>query len=181
MKAFTLVEMLLVMVIMGFILMMGCYFSNGQLQEIQTKTVQEDLFSTYQSYYLKNLFTSVYHNQKYSHLNIEFSTEANQISFSFLPVSQSEESDSPSLTEMYKSDFNLVSANLSGTSDFSWFTLQLTPYTLWCSFTGENLGESIDDVAVFILQAQNEKKYCFEISTQTCRIKEKACEDNETD
>ena len=47
MKAFTLVEMLLVMVIMGFILMMGCYFSNGQLQEIQTKTVKEDLLSTY--------------------------------------------------------------------------------------------------------------------------------------
>ena len=180
MKAFTLVEMLLVMVIMGFILMMGCYFSNGQLQEIQTKTVKEDLLSTYQSYYLKNLFTSVYHNQKYSHLNIKFSTENNQISFSFLPVSQSEESDSSSLTEMYKSDFDLVSANIFGTRNYSWFILQLTPYTLWCSFTGENLDTSFD-VAVFILQAQNEKKYCFEISTQTCRIKEKACEENETD
>jgi len=172
------------MVIMGFILMMGCYFSNGQLQEIQTKTVKEDLLSTYQSYYLKNLFTSVYHNQKYSHLNITFSPDENQISFSFLPVSQSNESDSSSLTEMYKSDFDLVSANISGTNDFSWFTLQLTPYTLWCSFTGENADETPADsfdVAKFILQNQNKKKYCFEISTQTCRIKEKACEEKNTE
>ena len=108
MKAFTLVEMLLVMVIMGFILMMGCYFSNGQLQEIQTKTVKEDLLSTYQSYYLKNLFTSVYHTQKYSHLNIEFSPDENQISFSFSGGKNEEDN-----TEIYKPDFTMKTATIS--------------------------------------------------------------------
>lgn len=172
MKAFTLVEMLLVMVIMGFILMMGCYFSNGQLQEIQTKTVKEDLLSTYQSYYLKNLFTSVYHNQKYSHLNIEFSPDENQISFSFSGGKNEEDN-----TEIYKPDFTMKTATISWTDNSSWFTVQLTPYTLWCVFSGD-----IKTWSAFVtVEMQNEKKYCFEISTQTCRIKEKACEKKKTD
>ena len=54
-KAFTLVEMTVVLLIMGILLMMTMSFSGAQIQKLENKSVKESIVTERQSRYSRNL------------------------------------------------------------------------------------------------------------------------------
>ncbi|MDR0607689.1 MAG: type II secretion system GspH family protein [Candidatus Peribacteria bacterium] len=84
MKAFTLMEMLIVLIIMGIITMMTMGFTGDQLQKLQQKTVKEAMLSDYQSHYTKNLTSSRYAGQNYTGMTITFKSGSDTIQFEYV-------------------------------------------------------------------------------------------------
>ena len=83
MKAFTLIEILIVMVIIGIITGMVMLLSGEQLQKLQWETVKQNILSEYQSHYSKNLTSSFYANQRYGTMRIIFASGASSIGFEY--------------------------------------------------------------------------------------------------
>jgi prepilin-type N-terminal cleavage/methylation domain-containing protein len=53
--AFTLIEMLIVLIVMGIMLMVTLYLSGDQIQKVKDKTVKESILAEMQSRYSRNL------------------------------------------------------------------------------------------------------------------------------
>ena len=56
--AFTLIEMMIVLIIVWILLMATLYLSNEQIQKVKDKTVKEAILSEWQSRYSRNLWSS---------------------------------------------------------------------------------------------------------------------------
>ena len=54
-KAFTLMEMVIVLFIVGVVVVIGAGLTGNQIQKLQYKTVKEQILSEYQIRYSKNL------------------------------------------------------------------------------------------------------------------------------
>ena len=54
-KAFTLIELVMVLVIIGIMLMATVYLSGEQIQKVKNKTVKESILAEMQSRYSRNL------------------------------------------------------------------------------------------------------------------------------
>ena len=83
MKAFTLVEMLIVLLIMGVITMMTMGFTGNQLEKLQQKTIKEAMLTDYQSHYTKNLTSSRYAGKMYTEMEISFTSGDNKITYTY--------------------------------------------------------------------------------------------------
>ena len=184
MKAFTLIEMLMVMLLLGVLTMMGMYFSNGQLIGIQEKTVKENFLSQYQYYYGKVLSSSYYLWEKYLTWEFILNSGSNQLSFSFLTwenwwIEESREF-SISWSDLWWSIQHL-SLSSSPSQELESLSLLLTPYQVGCVFSWDKniltwkvtFDLWFNDVSNHL---ENNKKYCFEISSETCRIREISCQ-----
>ena len=69
-KAFSLIEMLIVLVIMWILLMMCIWMSGSQIQKIQNKTVKESILSEWQSRYSRNLGSSSFAWEHYDSMSV---------------------------------------------------------------------------------------------------------------
>ncbi|MDR2541138.1 MAG: prepilin-type N-terminal cleavage/methylation domain-containing protein [Candidatus Peribacteria bacterium] len=72
MKAFTLMEMMIVLIIMGIITMMTMGITGEQLHKLQQKTVKEAMLTEYQTHYTKNLTSSRYAGTGYTQMITTF-------------------------------------------------------------------------------------------------------------
>jgi prepilin-type N-terminal cleavage/methylation domain-containing protein len=54
-SAFTLIEMVIVLVIIGILLMSTLYFTGEQIQKVRDKTVKESILAEWQSRFSRNL------------------------------------------------------------------------------------------------------------------------------
>ncbi|MDR0282783.1 MAG: type II secretion system GspH family protein [Candidatus Peribacteria bacterium] len=70
-KAFTLTELMIVLVIMGIIVMMVMSLSGYHIQTLQQKVVKEKILSTYQSYYSRNLTSSYSAGERYETMHLD--------------------------------------------------------------------------------------------------------------
>lgn len=178
MKAFTLMEMMIVLIIMGIITMMTMGITGDQLHKLQQKTVKESLLAEYQTHYTKNLTSSRYAGQVYTGMTITFSSGANQISFNYyngVPT--------PYHTETFSDSFEIqkIYTNPDGQQDnlypVSTLNLHFTPYQGNCKILN-NDGQEIQKNIAFVLKIKEMKDYCFSISPQMCRMVEVPCEAN---
>ena len=80
-SAFTLIEMLIVLIVMWIMLMVTLFLSGDQIQKVRDKTVKETILAEMQSRYSRNLWSSSFAWTIYDHLDITFSKWSNEITF----------------------------------------------------------------------------------------------------
>jgi prepilin-type N-terminal cleavage/methylation domain-containing protein len=163
-KAFTLIEMMIVLVIIWIMLMATVYMSGEQIQKVRNKTVKESILAEMQSHYSRNLWSSSYATQMYKTMEVTFSWNTNKIDFSYI--------SSTWLTlhnETFLDKFEIKSIS-SDDSKIDSVTLYYSPYNISCKiWTGEN-GEH--DSVTIVTRVNDSKNYCFVIPKQNCRLME---------
>lgn len=163
-KAFTLIEMIIVLIIMWILLMMGIWLSGSQVQKIQNKTVKESILSEWQSRYSRNLGSSSFAWEHYDTMNVEIESWSNQIKFSY-------SWENITWSEIIFTDrFEIISV--------SWYessvTIKYNPYKISCSWWD---WEEEEEKLQFKARVNNSQDYCFEINSKNCRLMEVKCEE----
>ena len=82
-NAFTLIEMMIVLIIIWILLMSTVYLSWEQIQKVKDKTVKESILAEMQSRYSRNLWSSSFAGMIYDTMDITFSTWENKIDFTY--------------------------------------------------------------------------------------------------
>ena len=165
-KAFTLIEMIIVLIIMWILLMMGIWLSGSQVQKIQNKTVKESILSEWQSRYSRNLGSSSFAWEHYDTMNVEITSWSNQIKFiySWENITWSE--------IIFTDRFEII--------NISWHdspvTIKYEPYRISCSWLS---WKEEEEKLQFKARVNNSQDYCFEINSKNCRLMEVKCEEDD--
>lgn len=165
-KAFTLIEMIIVLIVMWILLMMSIWMSGSQVQKIQNKTVKESILSEWQSRYSRNLGSSSFAWEHYDTMNVEITSWSNQIKFIY-------SWDNITWSEIIFTDrFEIISV--------SWYnspvTIKYNPYKISCSWWN---WEEEEEKLQFTALVNNSQDYCFEINSKNCRLMEVKCEEDD--
>ena len=163
-NAFTLVEMMIVLIIMWIMLMVTLYLSWDQIQKVKDKTVKESILAEMQSRYSKNLWSSSFWWTMYDYLDIELSKWDNKITFSYYTW----DSQNPFLTNDLTDKFEI--RYMANDYDFDWNTLdeadsiklRYTPYSISCKILEWEVERNN---VVLITNVNDSRNYCFEINS----------------
>ena len=102
-KAFTLIEMLIVLIVMWIMLMVTLLLSGDQIQKVRDKTVKETILAEMQSRYSRNLWSSSFAWTMYDHMDVEIKWWSNEFVFSYYTW----DSDVPFLTNSLIDNFKI--------------------------------------------------------------------------
>ncbi len=172
-KAFTLVEMTVVLLIMGILLMMTMSFSGAQIQKLENKSVKESIVTERQSRYSRNLWSSSYYGIIYSNMFINLSKWQNQISFSYISRGEWDW-----LTGDFSNNF-VIKSIISNPEDVTnlkprdEIEIKYSPYKMYCERWDT---ENDSDKLVIVMEINNSENYCFEINKKNCRLVEVTCD-----
>ncbi len=170
-NAFTLIEMLIVLIVMWIMLMVTLFLSGDQIQKVRNKTVKESILAEMQSRYSRNLWSSSFAWTMYDHMNVELTKWSNEFLFSYYTWN----SEEPFLTNRLVDNFDVeyITFNSEDTNPGNEpnVTINYTPYKISCK-----IWNSQDNV-VIITRVNDSQDYCFEINKQNCRLIEMS-EDN---
>lgn len=177
-SAFTLIEMIIVLIIIGILLMVTIGLSWNQIQKVKNKTVKESILSEWQSRYSRNLWSSSFAWIMYDHMNITITWEENSIDIEYIPRdgwewTQNVFADRFRIKYIIPNyDVNKLVQDTRGS-----VTLQYNPYQLPCKWRED---ESIDTGnLVLIINVNDNQDYCFQVSRKNCRLvemSESACD-----
>ena len=169
--AFTLIEMLIVLIIMGIMLMVTLYLSNDQIQRVRDKTVKESILAEMQSRYSRNLWSSSYASWiMYNSMEVTFSGEENKIDFKY----NAKNSDTQ-VENTFIDNFKIIhivtdyeNENLAEhLEDKESITLKYTPYKISCEIWEDD--SEVKNV-IIIARVNDSRDYCFEIFQKNCRL-----------
>ena len=172
-SAFTLIEMIIVLIIIGILLMVTIGLSWNQIQKVKNKTVKESILSEWQSRYSRNLWSSSFAWTIYDHMNITITWEKNSIDIEYIPrESESWEPIQNTFTDRFiikKIIPNYKPEEYSQEIADS-VMLQYTPYQLPCKWWDD---ESTDTGnLVLIMNVNDNQDYCFQVRRKNCRLVE---------
>ena len=167
-NAFTLIEMLIVLIIMGIMLMVTLLLSWDQIQKVRDKTVKESILAEMQSRYSRNLWSSSFAWIMYNHLDIELLSWSNEIVFSYYTWDSEEPFLINNLMDNFEIKYMVENYNFEW-NPWTWISglkLKYTPYKISCKIW------DTDDVENLILMTRvnNSRDYCFEIRQKNCRL-----------
>lgn len=177
-KAFTLIEMVIVLVIIWILLMMTLHLSWEQIQKVKDKTVKESILAEMQSRYSRNLWSSSFAWMIYDTMDVTFSSWSNEIGFKYNPRNGGDSrentfSNSFEIIYITKNYDRLNSTNPDGVENIN---LAYSPYQISCKIWEDS--EENTNVAI-VARVNENRDYCFEISQKNCRLvevsKEKCC------
>ena len=166
-NAFTLIEMVIVLVIIWIMLMATVFLSWEQIQKVKNKTVKESILAEMQSRYSRNLWSSSFAGMIYDTMDITFTTWANKIDFKYNAKNSTTSGKENTFTDRFEIKYITTDYNYSGVpvSNES-ITLRYSPYQISCQ-----IGEDHTNV-VIIARVNDNKNYCFEIPQKNCRLVE---------
>jgi len=172
-SAFTLIEMVIVLVIIGILLMSTLYLSWDQIQKIRDKTVKESILAEMQSRYSRNLWSSSFAWLLYSWMEVTFSSWENKIDFKYNARNSSEENKENTFSDRFEIIDIIKNYNFNGTipSNNRAENIKLTysPYQISCKIWEDE--ESYNNV-VMVFRVNDSRNYCFEINKKNCRLME---------
>lgn len=178
-KAFTLIELVIVLVIIWIMLMMTLYLSGEQIQKVKDKTVKESIMAEMQSRYSRNLWSSSYAWVIYDNMEVTFSSWYNKIDFKYNARNGSEDDKiENSFTDKFEikyitKNYKYDGETLNPTENI---TLKYIPYQISCKIWED--GEDNTNIAI-VTRVNDNKDYCFEIAQKNCRLvaisEEKCC------
>ena len=169
-KAFTLIEMIIVLIIIWIMLMATIFLSWEQIQKVKDKTVKESIMAEMQSRYSRNLWSSSFAWLLYSTMDITFSTWENKINFKYNARSNSTGIEN-TFSDRFEIKYITTNYNYSGipSSPVENITLHYTPYQISCQIWS---GEDSYNNAVIVTRVNDNKNYCFEFNQKNCRLLE---------
>ncbi len=167
-KAFTLIEMLIVLIVMWIMLMVTLFLSGDQIQKVRNKTVKESILAEMQSRYSRNLWSSSFAWTMYDHMDVELTKWSNEFIFSYYTWN----SEEPFLTNRLIDNFNIIyittGYNFEQASDApsidNTIKLKYIPYQISCEIEWNSQN------VVIVTRVNDSQDYCFEISKQNCRL-----------
>jgi len=172
-SAFTLIEMVIVLVIIGIMLMATLYLSWDQIQKVRDKTVKESILAEMQSRYSRNLWSSSFAWLLYSWMEVTFSSWENKIDFKYNARNSSEENKENTFSDRFEIMDIIKNYNFNGTipNDNRAENIKLTysPYQISCKIWEDE--ESYNNV-VMVFRVNDSRNYCFEINKKNCRLME---------
>ena len=179
-SAFTLIEMVIVLVIIGILLMATLYLSWNQIQKVRDKTVKESILAEMQSRYSRNLWSSSFAWKMYETMDVTFLKWTGHIDFKY-NLRDDEETVENTFTDKFliKSIVGNYSAsdyNPDNINDKDSVTLQYSPYQISCKIWGweEEEPQEENNNVVMIIRVNDSRDYCFEVQKKNCRLMEMA-------
>lgn len=167
--AFTLVEMVIVLVIIWIMLMATVILSWDQIQKVKDKTVKESILAEMQSRYSKNLWSSSFGWTMYDTMEVSFSIWESKIDFKYNAKSQNEtdnkENTFSDRFEIKKIITNYNEDNSKKSPEAESISLKYTPYKISCK-----IWDNDRDNIVIITRVNDSREYCFEIQKENCRL-----------
>ena len=154
--AFTVIEMLIVLIIMWILLMLVVGLSWNQIQKIQDKTVKEAIVSEWQSRYSRNLWSSSFAGIMYDNMEVNLIKNQGNIDFTYNTT------DNTWIQNTFSDNF--IIKYIGGVNEI---TLKYYPYKISC----EIWKEKVENLNI-IVRINDRKDYCFEIKQKNCRLLE---------
>lgn len=174
-NAFTLIEMMIVLIIMWIMLMVTLYLSWDQIQKVRNKTVKESILAEMQSRYSRNLWSSSYAWVMYNSLDVTLSEWDNKIDFIY------NTSDTTGVENTFIDNFEIkyitFNPNDVDPEKKSVLNIKYFPYKISCEIVWDD--EQANDSVFIVTRVNNSRDYCFEIKQKNCRlieVSEKRCE-----
>ena len=170
-KAFTLIEMLIVLIIIWIMLMATVFLSWEQIQKVKDKTVKESILAEMQSRYSRNLWSSSFAWLLYSTMDVTFSTWENKIDFKYNARNESTGIEN-TFSDRFEIKYITTNYEYDGTPNptpFDNLQLHYTPYQISCQIWS---GEDSYNNAVIVTRVNDSKDYCFKINQKNCRLLE---------
>lgn len=168
-KAFTLVEMVIVLVIIWIMLMSTVFLSWEQIQKVKDKTVKESILAEMQTRYSRNLWSSSFAWKIYDSMDVSFSGWSNEIRFKY----ETKDGEEPEniFTDKFEMKYLTTGYHYEWTpTPVNNIELKYYPYKISCKIWDSE--SSSGDNLVFIARVNNNKDYCFEINQKNCRLVE---------
>lgn len=169
-KAFTLIEMVVVLIIIWIMLMATVFLSGEQIQKVKDKTVKESILAEMQSRYSRNLWSSSFASWiMYDSMDVTFTSWDNKITFKY-----NTRDDENGIENIFTDRFEIKFI----TTGYVWWenavptwieniVLTYSPYKIYCKIWGEEI-----ENVVFVIRVNDNKDYCFEIDRKNCRLVE---------
>lgn len=166
-KAFTLIELVIVLVIIWIMLMATVYLSGEQIQKVRDKTVKESILAEMQSRYSRNLWSSSYASWKiYDTMEITMENNAKKIGFKYL------NGEDEVQTGIFVDKFEIIDIiknwddNSTNPNKIESITLKYTPYNISCMIWDDETNTNV----VIITRVNDSRDYCFNIHQKNCRL-----------
>ncbi len=151
-KAFTLIELVIVITIIGILMGVTMKFWSDRIVDLKAQSLKDKFVDNYALVQSQNLASSYHGDRRYTRLDIAFSE--------WWILAQYDGSWNVELLP----DVDAINIkNLNGTP-----TLSLTPYRMGC-VSNEWTWITFD------LEINGNKTYCFAIDLPTCKLREMAC------
>lgn len=178
-NAFTLLEMIIVLIVMWILLMVTLFLSGDQIQKVRDKTVKETILAEMQSRYSRNLWSSSFAWTIYNHMDVTFSWWSNTITFEYFTWAEK-----PFITNQLIDNFEI--RYMTTNYNFDWGSLSpinegiklvYNPYKMYCTIWEWNTN------VVLVTRVNDSRDYCFEINKKNCRLiemSEENCENLKT-
>lgn len=164
-NAFTLIEMLIVLIVMWIMLMVTLFLSGDQIQKVRNKTVKETILAEMQSRYSRNLWSSSFAWTMYDHMDVKIWKWKNEFVFSYYTWN----SDEPFLTNRLVDNFDIrfitFNSEAADPGDESNVTISYIPYKISCK-----IWDGSKDNVVIVTRVNDSQDYCFKIERQNCRL-----------
>ena len=159
-RAFTLIEIVIVLVIIGILMGVTMKFWSNRITDLKAQSFKDKFADSYTSVVSQDLASSYHGQEHYQSVHI------------FIDSGMSYQYDSGVLTSLIYDPQHMSLTNLQlNDHAVSSIQLSLTPYHIWCANDGSSSG-----VVSFQLLIDQNKKYCFGISLDTCALSEAVCE-----
>jgi prepilin-type N-terminal cleavage/methylation domain-containing protein len=167
-KAFTLIEMVIVLVIIWILLMMTLHLSWEQIQKVKDKTVKESILAEMQSRYSRNLWSSSFAWMIYDTMDVTFSSWSNEIGFKYNPRNGGDSREN-TFSNSFEIKYLTTNYDYDGKPIESPenITLKYSPYQISCKIWDEK-----NKNVVILARVNDSRNYCFEISQKNCRLAE---------
>jgi len=165
-KAFTLIEMMIVLIIMGIMLMFTVSLSGSQIRKVKNKAVKESILAEMQTRYSRNLWSSSFAWKIYSTMEVKLKNETNNINFTYNVKDG----------DIENSFYDHFEIKYLGINYEAWkepikytdVTLKYLPYKISCQIWESDENKNL----VIITSVNDNKDYCFEIKQKNCRLTE---------
>ena len=164
-KAFTLVEMVIVLLVIGILMAATMRFGSGRIVDLKAQSLKEQFVGYYNDIYSQNMTSSFRDGKKYQLLTVSFESGMRY------QVDQGPFVVEPKLSSL------MFRALMLDDQKANTIQLQFTPYVLGCSIISSDMQWTVT-WNIFSFQAyvpENGKQYCFEINSETCKLIETKC------
>ncbi len=166
-KAFTILEITIVIVIIWVIMWATMKFGWDRIGFLNNKNVKEQFMSNYDSLYSNNMMTSYYMWDIYKELEIKFVLWENNLKYLYNTYGDNYQGT----TFVDGWSYEIDDLYLNGEST-DMLDIVMSPYVLWCTIN-DSLESSLAKISILVNKS---KSYCFEINSDNCRIQSVSCE-----
>lgn len=153
-KAFTLLELVIVLVVIGILMGVTMYFGSNRIVDLKAQSLKDQFVDNFAAVQSQNLASSYHGEERYTTLEIALTENSIMASY-----------DGSGSRELLPEPQNMKLKNITWTP-----TLSLTPYQIWCALDGSDAAW-----LSFDLEVNGNKLYCFTIDLAACTLKEVAC------